>query len=98
MGIQNDARKIIQHFLEKVIECGGFQAQFIFQYDALATELGLQSGNYCRVCCQYLKDSGYITLHSYGDKKDPGTTDRQITIMARAVDFLESPTHEIPIE
>jgi len=90
MDIQNDSRKIVHHFLEKVIEFGDFQAQFTFQFDALAAELGLQSGNYCRVCCQYLRKSGYVSIYS-ADTKGPDGKDLRITIEPKAVDFLESP-------
>ena len=91
MGIRNDSQKIVQYFLTKAIEYGDLRQQITFQYDTLAATLGLESGNYCRVCCQYLKDLGYISLYAERDKTNPNSNDYRTSLTGRAIDFLESP-------
>ena len=91
MCIRDDAKKIVRHFLEQAVVAGDLWEQFSLQYDSLAAELQLQSGNYCRVCCQYLKELGYISLHSDKSARTPDSKSFRLTLTARAVDFLESP-------
>lgn len=92
VSVRDDSKKIIQHFLEHAIECGDLRQEFRFQYNALSVMLSLQDGNYCRVCCQYLKEQGYIYLDSCADEDDPDNKDMAIHLKACAIDFLESPT------
>lgn len=80
MSIHEDSKKIIRYFLDKAIECGNLREQFPIQYGELAKTLGFSNGKYCRVCCQYLKDMGYIKII-----KPIG-----IEVVGRAIDFLES--------
>ena len=89
MSVRDDSRKILQHFLTKAIECGDLRQEFRFQYADLATTLNLHSSGYCRVCCQYLKDCSCIKLSSCASEKDPDSKDMEISLSARAIDFLE---------
>lgn len=82
MNIHEDSKKIIRYFLDKAIECGDLRKQFPIQYDELAETLGFSNGKYCRVCCQYLKDMGYIIFTK--------STTIKIQVVGRAIDFLES--------
>ena len=82
MGIQADSKKIIQHFFKKAIENENLLAQFTIDFTVLAEELSFESAGYCRVCCQYLRDTGRIDLNKMGDSQ-------LITIRAAAIDFLE---------
>ena len=83
MGLQTDSKKIIQHFLKKVIENGNLLTQFTTDFITLAEELSFESAGYCRVCCQYLRDTGRIDLNKKGDSQ-------LITLRAAAIDFLET--------
>lgn len=89
MDIRNDSKKIIQFFLLKVIERGDLIEPIVFQYGDLAKELELESEKYCRVCCQYLCERGYIGLHSCRDRSNPQSKDMQMILGAAAIDFLE---------
>lgn len=85
MSIREDSKKIIRHFLEKAIENGNLLAQFSVDFKALAEDLSFESAGYCRVCCQYLRDSGRILLTPQKNE-----TPSLITLNASAIDFLES--------
>lgn len=91
MNIREDSKKIIQFFLKQAIKCGDLRREFLFQYDDLSVKMNLQDGNYCRVCCQYLNELGYIHLYSCASESNPDCKDMEIRIEARAIDFLESP-------
>ena len=90
MSVRDDSKKIICHFLKMAIECGDLEQEFCFQYDSLATTVNLQSREYCRVCCQYLKGCCCINLKKCASKSDPDSKDMKISLSARAIDFLET--------
>lgn len=83
MGIRKDSKKIISYYLAAAIECGELEDRFLLQYDKLAEVLDLQSGKYCRICCIYLRDMGYINI--YNDKNS-----RYLNLRSTAIDFLEA--------
>lgn len=85
MSIREDSKKIIQHFLEKAIECGSLDAFFEFQYAELAQVLNFKDEKYCRVCCQYLSGMKYISIGRGKYDEHPS-----IRLSALAIDFLET--------
>ncbi len=90
MNIHEGAEKILRYFLDKVIACGNLDETFVSQYDTLASEIGLESGDYCRVCCQYLRDIDCIKLNRYTDNRDPTRKGVKVRITASAIDFIEN--------
>ena len=83
MFIREGARTIVNFVLNKAIEQGNLHDDFYFDYEALAISLKLQDAKFCRICCQYLKDSNHIRLV---ERKDGSN---MIALLGSAIDFLE---------
>lgn len=95
MNIRDDSKKIVCYFLEQAVEWGDLDTQSsgkLFSYNTLAETLSLKDGRYCRVCCQYLREHGYITTHAKEDepKEDELNIQRSVHLFSSAIDFLES--------
>lgn len=82
MNFKEDCRKIIEHILKQVTKSGSFGSGLRTTYDSLAKELGLENGNYCKACAQYLVHKHCLTVEKTGD----GMIDLSISI--DAVDLL----------
>lgn len=83
MGIRKDSKKIINYYLAAAIDRGELSDRFLIQYDELAKALDLQNEKYCRICCTYLRDMGYINIYTNEDG-------RYLSLRSTAIDFLEA--------
>ena len=82
--IRDNAKKIVEYMLEKVLLLGDLNEDFIIRYDELTNKHNLESENHCRVCCQYLDQLGYANFI----ENDNGN--RSVRLTAKGIDFLES--------
>lgn len=90
MSIREDSKKIVRYFLDKAIACGDLCLDDErFSYNDLAATLGLQNGEYCRVCFQYLVGHGYLDAPSRENSMDVLSSKRSVLLFYRAIDFLE---------
>ena len=66
--IKEDAKKIVSYLLDIAVDHGNLSYRSTIRYDELSNQLKLESVNYCRVCCHYLSDQGYIFHSEFDDK------------------------------
>lgn len=84
MSIRSGAKLIIKDMLDTVIERDDLSDSFFIRYNNLAEKLGLESAEYCHICCQYMDQMGYIKII----RNDNGA--RLVQLRASGIDFLES--------
>lgn len=93
MHIREDSKKIVRCFLEKAIEYGDLDLDssgILFSYNGLAEALSLKDGKYCRICCQYLREHGYLVTHAKENGNDELSIQRSVRLSSSAIDFLET--------
>lgn len=86
--IKDDAKQIIEYLLKKAISYGTLKQGIPIQFDTLANELGLESKNYCRVCCDYLDQLNYVDFVDNGDIDNKDLFFAHLK--ANGIDFFES--------
>lgn len=85
MKIQDGSKKILDYLVKKVIKHGSLMDSFFIDCDQLTNDLGLESKQYCIVCCHYLHQLDYIKII----RKDESGA-RLIELTAKGIDFLET--------
>lgn len=85
MKVTEGAKKILEVMLQEVISIGSLESNFFISTNQLASDLSMESENFCIVCCHYLNQHGYINIIR---KDDDGS--RLVTLRAAGIDFLES--------
>lgn len=85
MKVTEGAKKILEVMLQEVISIGSLECNFFINPSQLTTDLGMESENFCVVCCHYLNQHGYINIIR---KDNDGS--RLVSLKATGIDFLES--------
>lgn len=85
MKVTEGAKKILAVMLQTVISVGNLESSFFINTNQLASDLDMESENFCVVCCHYLNQLGYIKIVR---KDDNGS--RLVELKAAGIDFLET--------